>query len=148
MADLLPEGAAVFGKQLLNYVDDERSSKVVLHFKDGTTAEADILLGCDGIHSVTRKVLLGADHPASRAGFSHFVAYRTMVPIDVGIKALGEKVAKRACNWSSWAAIEGGPRSKVFLDEAEKWLGSGVAERSRSGVLSMRIGVILTMVAS
>ncbi|MDI1492041.1 MAG: hypothetical protein OHK93_003252 [Ramalina farinacea] len=98
MADMLPEGATVFGKQLLNYVDDEQSGKVVLHFKDGTTAETDVLLGCDGIHSVTRKVLLGADHPASRAGFSHTVTYRTMVPIDVGIKALGEKVATCACN--------------------------------------------------
>ncbi|KAJ5506092.1 Monooxygenase FAD-binding [Penicillium expansum] len=98
MADLLPEGSAKFGKRLASYDDDNQSGKVVLHFDDGTTAEADVLLGCDGIHSSTRKVLLGADHPATRAGFSHTVTYRTMVPIDVGIAALGEKVAKSACN--------------------------------------------------
>ncbi|KAJ5675035.1 uncharacterized protein N7477_004969 [Penicillium maclennaniae] len=74
------------------------SGKVILHFDDGSTAEADVLVGCDGIHSTTRKVLLGPDHPASRAGFSHTVTYRTMVPIDVGIAALGKKVAKSACN--------------------------------------------------
>lgn len=98
MANLLPEGCAKFGKQLARYEDDNESGKVILHFKDGTTAEADVLLGCDGIHSATRRHLLGADHPASRAGFSHTVTYRTMVPIDVGIAALGEKVRTNACN--------------------------------------------------
>ncbi|KAL0930002.1 salicylate 1-monooxygenase SalA [Colletotrichum truncatum] len=98
MADLLPEGAAKFGKQLVSYDDDHESGKVVLHFDDGSTAEADVLLGCDGIHSATRKFMLGADHPASRPGFSHTVVYRTMVPIEEGIAALGNKVAKCACN--------------------------------------------------
>jgi salicylate hydroxylase len=96
MAALLPEGAVRFGKQLASYDDDE-SGKVVLHFEDGSTAEADALFGCDGIHSTTRKILLGADHPASQPGFTNIVAYRTMVPIDVGIAALGEKVANSGC---------------------------------------------------
>ncbi|KAF5965624.1 monooxygenase FAD-binding protein [Fusarium coicis] len=98
MADLLPEGAAKFGKQLASYQDDQQCGKVVLRFDDGSTAETDVLLGCDGIHSATRRVMLGADHPASTPGFSNTVVYRTMVPIDVGIAALGEKVAKSACN--------------------------------------------------
>lgn len=97
MAALLPDGAFKFGKQLLSYDDDEETSKVILRFEDGTTAEADVLLGCDGIHSTTRRIMLGNDHPASRAGYTHIVAYRTMVPIDVGIAALGEKVAKTGC---------------------------------------------------
>ncbi|MCJ1316260.1 hypothetical protein MMC15_001581 [Xylographa vitiligo] len=97
MAGLLPDGAVKFGKQLVSYDDDDESAKVILHFEDGSTAEAHALLGCDGIHSTTRKVLLGADHPASRPGYTHIAAYRTMVPIDVGIAALGEKVAKSGC---------------------------------------------------
>ncbi|KID84063.1 Aromatic-ring hydroxylase-like protein [Metarhizium guizhouense ARSEF 977] len=98
MAALLPEGAVRFGKRLVSYDDDEQNGKVLAHFDDGSTAEAHVLLGCDGIHSTTRKVLLGADHPACRAGFSHTVAYRTMVPMDVGIAALGQKVTRNACN--------------------------------------------------
>ncbi|KAK7931079.1 salicylate hydroxylase [Apiospora marii] len=98
MADLLPEGCAQFGKRLVSYDDADQNGKVVLSFDDGTTAEADVLLGCDGIHSNTRKLMLGADHPAARPGFSHTVVYRTMVPIDVGIAALGEKVSQSACN--------------------------------------------------
>ncbi|RYC64064.1 hypothetical protein CHU98_g2144 [Xylaria longipes] len=94
---LLPEGAAVFGKQLVSYDDAEENSKVVLHFEDGSTAKADALLGCDGVHSTTRKTLLGADHPASRPGYTHNVAYRTLVPIDVGVAAMGEKTAQGGC---------------------------------------------------
>ncbi|KAL4865186.1 hypothetical protein BDV12DRAFT_200378 [Aspergillus spectabilis] len=98
MAAMLPDGAVEFGKSLVRY-DDGDGGKITLHFDDGSTAEAHVLLGCDGIHSTTRKVMLGADHPASRAGFSHTVAYRTMVPIDVGVAALGERVTQRPCNF-------------------------------------------------
>ncbi|THX71644.1 hypothetical protein D6D04_09425 [Aureobasidium pullulans] len=98
MADMLPEDAAVFGKQLVSYDDTDEDDKVVLHFEDGTMAKADVLLGCDGIHSTTRRVLLGTDCPSGRAGFSHTVTYRTMVPIDQGVAALGEKVKYSACN--------------------------------------------------
>ncbi|KAL4802419.1 hypothetical protein BDV18DRAFT_146709 [Aspergillus unguis] len=95
MAAMLPESATLFGKQLASYEDDNESGKVVLHFDDGTTVETDVLLGCDGIHSATRRIMLNGE---SRAGFSHTVTYRTMVPIDQGIAALGEKVALNACN--------------------------------------------------
>ncbi|KAI0173496.1 putative salicylate hydroxylase [Hypoxylon sp. FL1284] len=97
MGALLPEGVTVFGKQLLNYVDDEESNKVVLNFEDGTSATADVLLGCDGVHSKTRMAMLGEDHPASRPSFTHNVTYRTMVPIDVGVAAMGEKTSTGAC---------------------------------------------------
>ena len=95
---MLPEGTFHFGKSLLDFVDDEEKDKVTLNFKDGTTAQCDVLLGCDGIHSVTRRLLIGAENPASHAGFSHTVTYRTMVPIEVGVKHLGEKVRDCACN--------------------------------------------------
>lgn len=34
--------------------------KIQLNFKDGSTADADVLIGCDGIHSVVRHTLLNA----------------------------------------------------------------------------------------
>ena len=42
----------------------EDESGFALRFKDGTIAEADVVIGCDGVHSIIRKHLLGADHPA------------------------------------------------------------------------------------
>lgn len=97
MAALLPENSAFFGKQLLTYDDNEENGKVVLHFEDGTSATADVVLGCDGVHSSTRKTMFGPDHPASRPGYTHNVTYRTMVPIDVGVAAMGEKTAQGGC---------------------------------------------------
>lgn len=97
MTALLPEGVAIFGKQLVGYDDNEENDQVILRFADGSTAKADVVIGCDGIHSTTREVLLGADHPASRPSFTHMVAYRTMVPIAAGIAALGEDKARSTC---------------------------------------------------
>lgn len=41
------------GKKLTGI--NERDEMVTAYFEDGTTATADFLIGCDGIHSVTRK---------------------------------------------------------------------------------------------
>lgn len=38
---MLPEGSTVFNKELDSYVDDPKSPKVVLRFKDGTSVETD-----------------------------------------------------------------------------------------------------------
>ena len=75
---LVPKEVAHFGKRLVWIEEGEAggSAPLVLHFKDGTTAEADCVIGADGVHSVARKHILGADHPALEPTFSHSVAYR------------------------------------------------------------------------
>ncbi|TVY81970.1 FAD-dependent monooxygenase afoD [Lachnellula suecica] len=98
LAKQLPESGGVveFNKQLVSFTDKlEEGGKVVLSFADGTTAEADVVLGCDGVHSFTRKALLG-DHPASNAGYSHKIVYRSMVPLAGASAALGAYKAGRA----------------------------------------------------
>ncbi|KAG6361744.1 hypothetical protein INS49_009972 [Diaporthe citri] len=99
MAALLPEGVVEFGKPLVDYEDKPGGSDegVALRFADGSVARAHVLIGCDGIHSTTRELLLGSTHPAARPIFSHVVAYRTMVPMAAGIAALGEDKATSAC---------------------------------------------------
>jgi salicylate hydroxylase len=42
---------------------EERQSGVTLSFADGTSRQADIVIGADGIHSVVRRTLHGEDHP-------------------------------------------------------------------------------------
>ena len=71
---LVPKEIAHFGKRLDQIEDGEDGVK--LHFKDGTTATADCVIGCDGVHSVIRKYILGEDHPALNATFTRSVAYR------------------------------------------------------------------------
>lgn len=74
--NLVPPGVAHFGKRLDRIDDSDSDSPVKLHFKDGTTATADCVIGADGVHSVVRRHLLGEGHPALDAVFTGSVAYR------------------------------------------------------------------------
>ncbi|CCA69880.1 hypothetical protein PIIN_03819 [Serendipita indica DSM 11827] len=40
---------------------EESPDSVTAHFRNGETLTADLLIGCDGIHSVTRKYVVGED---------------------------------------------------------------------------------------
>lgn len=52
---------------------DPVGERVVLSFDDGSKAEADIVIGADGVHSPIRKQLFGADE----LNFTGRIAYRT-----------------------------------------------------------------------
>lgn len=55
LVDSLPEGfRSHFSKRLVDYSEDGRNI-VTMTFADGTTAEADILIGADGVKSLTRE---------------------------------------------------------------------------------------------
>ena len=79
-----------FGKRVEHfYTTDDLEAPVVLRFQDGTSAEADVVIGCDGIHSPTRKHILGAQDPAATATFSGARVYRAVVPIEAVHATLG-----------------------------------------------------------
>ncbi|KAK7992243.1 FAD/NAD(P)-binding domain-containing protein [Apiospora saccharicola] len=82
-----------FRKRLASLV--ETDAHVVLEFEDGSTAEADAVIGCDGIKSTVRRLLLGSEDPAAHPYFSHKVAYRALVPMERAEKALGRHIARR-----------------------------------------------------
>ncbi|KPI42600.1 Salicylate hydroxylase [Cyphellophora attinorum] len=100
LVKVLPEAKemAVFGKRLLSI--DEPSSpdgKLTMRFEDGTTAEADAVVGCDGIKSRVRAAMYGLDSPIAKPVYTHKYAYRALVPIDQAVAVLGEERAKNAC---------------------------------------------------
>lgn len=100
LVKLVPDGIANFGKKLVSIDDSEAvngSGKLVMKFEDGTTAEADAIVGCDGIKSRVRAAMFGEDHPASRPVYTHKYAYRALIPIDKAVVVLGEENAKNAC---------------------------------------------------
>lgn len=64
------------GKRLANINDSGES--VVLHFQDGSKAEADIVVGADGVRSAVRNLMLGYEDYL----YAGYTAFRGIVPID------------------------------------------------------------------
>ena len=67
---------------------------MVLHFKDGTSATADAVVGADGIHSTVRKFLLPEKYV--EPVFTGTVAYRGLVPMDKAVEKLGAEFAQNS----------------------------------------------------
>ncbi len=59
MIAALPEGVLQMDKRLTSF--DDRADGVTLHFEDGTTAQADVLVGADGLRSTVRRLLWGEE---------------------------------------------------------------------------------------
>jgi salicylate hydroxylase len=63
------------GKRLVDI--DDTGRQAVLHFDDGSTAEADLVVGADGARSIVRRWMLGYDD----ALYSGCSGFRGMVPM-------------------------------------------------------------------
>lgn len=99
MIDRLPSGCATFNKRLSKYTlgkDGEREAPVTLHFSDGSTHEADVLLAADGIKSAVRPQLLKdlMSQDALKPRFTGTTVYRALVPMEEMVEKVGEKVRK------------------------------------------------------
>ena len=70
----------------------QKGDRVSVSFADGTTAEGDILIGADGVHSAIRSALFGS----GPAKFSGMLAWRGVIPMET----LPEKMnISRATVW-------------------------------------------------
>ena len=96
MIKLVPKDIARFGKRI-NGITENSSGKLVMSFEDGSTAEADAIIGCDGIKSRVRQLMVGADHPSAKPTYTHKYAYRGLVPMEKAMEAVGEERAQNAC---------------------------------------------------
>lgn len=57
---------------------DDRGARVEVTFANGSTAEVDLLVGADGIHSAVRALVFGEEPPR----FTGCAAYRGLVPAE------------------------------------------------------------------
>src|SRR6185295_10355439 len=74
LASVLPPEIIHLGKKLAGL--DEHGSRVTLTFEDGSRAEADVVVGADGVHSLVRDIIIGPDTPIHKGR----IAYRAVFP--------------------------------------------------------------------
>ena len=91
-----------FGKRVEG-IEEEKGGGVRIRFTDGTEARADAVVGCDGIKSRTREIMLG-DEKQAKCGYSGKYAYRCLIPMAEAAAALGEE---KAANTSLWMGPNG-----------------------------------------
>ena len=75
LADLIPPGITRLNHKLEG-IDEQSDGSVRLRFANGETATADAVVAADGVHSVVREAMLGAEMPR----YTGRVAYRTVFP--------------------------------------------------------------------
>ena len=74
LASVLEPGTMQFSKRLEGL--EPRGGTTRLRFEDGTSAQAEIVVGADGVNSKVREILLGYEPPT----YSGTVAYRAIFP--------------------------------------------------------------------
>ena len=94
LVKLVPDEFASFQKRVDQV--EETAAGVRLHFHDGSSAEHTAVIGCDGIKSRTRKILLGEDKAESTAKFTGKYAYRGLIPMEKAVALLGDELARNA----------------------------------------------------
>jgi salicylate hydroxylase len=70
----VPPGTIHLGRRCVGLAS--RGDRPVLHFEDGQVAEADVVIGADGTHSVVRHALAGP----TPATYSGICAFRSLIP--------------------------------------------------------------------
>jgi len=74
LAEALPAGVVHIGHRCIGYEDQGNTARI--SFASGATAEADVVVGADGIHSELRSYVC----PPSRPVFHGTISYRGLVP--------------------------------------------------------------------
>jgi salicylate hydroxylase len=94
LVKLIPKSVKVeFGKKVIDVIpsaDGKGQMKII--FEGGLEREANAVIGCDGIRSACRRILLGQD---SRAIYSGKYAYRKVVNMEKAVEVVGEEVRNR-----------------------------------------------------
>lgn len=94
------EGFVSFRKRCTEIDDLGKGKGARVHFADGSSVDVDAVVGCDGIKSRVRPILMKmiGDEAAVNPQFSGKYAYRGLIPMDEAVAALGE-VATRSHMW-------------------------------------------------
>jgi 6-hydroxynicotinate 3-monooxygenase len=93
LIDALPADVIVYDRRLTGL--SEQADGVSLQFADGATAEADIVIGADGVNSMVRELLHGPEAPL----YTGYVGHRAIFP-SAALKGSGFDFDECAKWWS------------------------------------------------
>ncbi|CAD6573689.1 MAG: hypothetical protein ASARMPREDX12_006203 [Alectoria sarmentosa] len=94
---LVPDVNVTFGKRVVEV--EELKDGVRLHFADGGKAEASAAVGCDGVKSNLRHIVLGQEDRAAHPSFTGKYAYRGLIPMEKAVGLLGDELARNSVMW-------------------------------------------------
>ncbi|KAI1422728.1 hypothetical protein F5Y12DRAFT_761458 [Xylaria sp. FL1777] len=86
---LIPSWKVKFCKEIVSALQNE-DGRVALKFKDESLDEADIVIGCDGIRSRVRQLILGEANPAAYPRYTNKFCFRALLPMEKALKVMGE----------------------------------------------------------
>ncbi|MBV9829947.1 MAG: FAD-dependent monooxygenase [Alphaproteobacteria bacterium] len=89
LSSVVPSEVIHLNKKLTGV--EQNGGPVSLFFADGTTAQADAVIGADGVHSRIREIIIGADQPIHRGR----IAYRAV--FDSGL--MPREIAPSRTKW-------------------------------------------------
>ena len=95
LVSLLPQGSFHMGKRLVD-VTTRHNGSYTLHFADGESVDADVVVGADGIKSKSRQLLLGEKSSEAHPKYAKEFAYRAMVPMERAVAVLGDEFARNS----------------------------------------------------
>ena len=97
LVKLIPKDVGiVFGKKVTDVIEDEHEHETMrICFDDRTFSQADAVVGCDGIRSACRQILLGPEDVSAKAVYSGKYAYRKVVGMGKAVEVAGTAMQTR-----------------------------------------------------
>lgn len=145
LASKIPAERFHFNKRLVD-IENGTKTALLLRFDDGTTEEADALIGCDGIRSKCRQLMLQRQSVLEDLSFTNKYVYRGLVAMEKARAVLGNNLSENSQMYLGPGGhvltypIEGGSVLNVvaFRDKCDgvwnhdRWVLEGQGEQMRA----------------
>ena len=90
---LVPSECVSFNHRVTD-IEDLGDKGVRLHFAHGGSTISNAVIGCDGVKSCTRRIVLGDHNPAAHPSFASKYVYRGLIPMTEAVDLLGDDLAR------------------------------------------------------